>query len=326
MSDTNNEELIAEAEAIARYELREQEFDTPEGREFTPGEIAATLTGLVAALSFRPPVPAEHGDAGTEFMGMTDCVCGKGSWMSTIKRCTKDDSPAPVTPQVTSDPEPSDIDLDQIESEAIVDHWGGDAIALANARQQDIDRVGRRAIWRAALASRPSVEGEREALALAEYRAKIQDEEEAIQKIWGTPMMRSDLLSAAFFYHPEGNETVSAKPEVVTLCGSTRFYDTFQEANYDLTMQGKIVLSVGFYPHSKAEHGHGEGVGHDSVEKVALDELHKRKIDLSDRVLVLNVGGYIGDSTRGEIAYAESIGVPVDYLEAGPVSTTGREQ
>ncbi|MCU1441117.1 MAG: hypothetical protein JWP85_2114 [Rhodoglobus sp.] len=105
-------------------------------------------------------------------------------------------------------------------------------------------------------------------------------------------------------------------PEVVVLCGSTRFYDEFQQANYELTMAGKIVLSVGFYPHAKALHGHGEGVGHDSIEKVALDELHKRKIDLADRVLVLNVGGYIGDSTRSELAYAESVDKPIDWLEA----------
>lgn len=105
-------------------------------------------------------------------------------------------------------------------------------------------------------------------------------------------------------------------PEIVCLCGSTRFYDEFQQANYDLTMQGKIVLSVGFYPHSKTEAGgHGEGVGHDSTEKIALDELHKRKIDLADRVFVLNVGGYIGDSTRSEINYAIDHGKPVDYLE-----------
>lgn len=110
-------------------------------------------------------------------------------------------------------------------------------------------------------------------------------------------------------------ETVTLeRPEIVVLCGSTRFYDEFQQANYDLTMQGKIVLSVGFYPHAKAQHGHGEGVGHDSAEKVALDELHKRKIDLADRVLVLNVGGYVGESTRSEIEYAERIGRPVDYL------------
>lgn len=104
-------------------------------------------------------------------------------------------------------------------------------------------------------------------------------------------------------------------PEIIVLCGSTRFYDMFQAANYDLTMMGKIVLSVGFYPHSKAIHGHGEGVGHDSAEKGALDELHKRKIDLADRVYVLNVGGYIGESTRGEIEYARALGRPIDYLE-----------
>jgi len=104
-------------------------------------------------------------------------------------------------------------------------------------------------------------------------------------------------------------------PEVVVLCGSTRFYDQFQEANYRLTMAGKIVLSVGFYPHAKAEHGHGEGVGHDSSEKIALDELHKRKIDLADSVLVLNIGGYIGESTRSEIEYALAHGVPVHYQE-----------
>lgn len=104
-------------------------------------------------------------------------------------------------------------------------------------------------------------------------------------------------------------------PRVVCLCGSTRFYDEFQRANYELTMRGEIVLSVGFYPHAKTEHGHGEGVGHDSVEKVALDELHKRKIDLADYVYVLNVGGYVGESTRSEIEYAARFGKPVEYLE-----------
>jgi hypothetical protein len=107
-----------------------------------------------------------------------------------------------------------------------------------------------------------------------------------------------------------------ARPPVVCLCGSTRFYDQFQQASYDLTMRGEIVLSVGFYPHAKARHGHGEGVGHDSAAKTALDELHKRKIDLADYVLVLNVGGYIGESTRSEIAYAAARGKPVRYLDA----------
>lgn len=106
-------------------------------------------------------------------------------------------------------------------------------------------------------------------------------------------------------------------PEIVVLCGSTRFYDEFQEANYRLTMEGKIVLSVGFYPHNQAKHGHGEGVGHDSKEKKMLDELHMRKIDLANQVFVINVGGYIGESTAREIAYAQRMGKPISYLE-GP--------
>jgi hypothetical protein len=105
------------------------------------------------------------------------------------------------------------------------------------------------------------------------------------------------------------------RPEIVCLCGSTRFYDAFQQANYDLTMAGKIVLTVGFYPHATAESGHGEGVGHDSAQKIALDELHKRKIDLADRVLVLNVEGYIGKSTRDEIDYALAHQKTVELLE-----------
>ena len=111
-------------------------------------------------------------------------------------------------------------------------------------------------------------------------------------------------------------EIMSARPRVVCLCGSTKFYAAFQEANYRETMAGHIVLSVGFYPHAKLEGGgHGEGVGHDSVEKTALDELHKRKIDLADEVFVLNVQGYIGESTRSEINYALAHDKPVRYLE-----------
>ncbi len=112
---------------------------------------------------------------------------------------------------------------------------------------------------------------------------------------------------------------VPNRPSIVVLCGSTRFYDQFQAENYRLTMAGTIVLSVGFYPHATGEHGHGEGVGHDSAEKITLDELHKRKIDLADSVRVLNVGGYIGESTRSEIEYAQKLGKPISYLEADHV-------
>lgn len=114
-------------------------------------------------------------------------------------------------------------------------------------------------------------------------------------------------------------------PEIVCLCGSTRFYAQFQEVNYRLTMRGKIVLAPGFYRSQLAalERGgerydhHGESIGCTPEEKIMLDELHKRKIDISNRVYVINVNGYIGDSTRSEIQYAHRRGVPVEYLEGG---------
>lgn len=105
-------------------------------------------------------------------------------------------------------------------------------------------------------------------------------------------------------------------PRIVCLCGSTRFYKAFQEANYRETMRGRIVLSVGFVPHERGiEKRHGETVGCTEAEKLKLDELHKRKIDIADEVLVLNVGGYIGDSTRSEVLYAQSLGKPLRFLE-----------
>jgi len=103
------------------------------------------------------------------------------------------------------------------------------------------------------------------------------------------------------------------RPKIVCLCGSTRFYDAFQKANYDETMAGNIVLSVGFYPHS-SQIAHGQSLGCDDDQKKKLDELHKRKIDLADDVLVLNVDGYIGESTRSEIEYAKTHGKPIRYL------------
>jgi len=98
-------------------------------------------------------------------------------------------------------------------------------------------------------------------------------------------------------------------PRIVCLCGSTRFMAAFQQANLEETVgKGHIVLSVGCNTKSDAD----LSLAHDT--KTRLDELHKRKIDLCDEVLVLNVDGYIGDSTRSEIEYAEAHGKPVRYL------------
>jgi len=106
-------------------------------------------------------------------------------------------------------------------------------------------------------------------------------------------------------------EDLKKKPPIVCLCGSTRFMDAFFEAGWSFTLLGYIVLSVGVCKH--AEHHGGEALGQDVADM--LDELHFRKIDLADQVFVLNIDGYIGDSTRKEIEYAEKIGKPVIYKE-----------
>ena len=107
----------------------------------------------------------------------------------------------------------------------------------------------------------------------------------------------------------------AVKPEthrkypVITLCGSTRFKEQFMEAQKRLTLEGYIVISVGLFGHSGDDEVWTEGT------KEMLDDMHKRKIDLADEIFVINVGGYIGQSTRSEIDYARKTGKPVRFLE-----------
>ena len=107
---------------------------------------------------------------------------------------------------------------------------------------------------------------------------------------------------------------MNARPTIVCLCGSTRFMEAFFEAGWTETLAGKIVLSIGVCKQTDAEGGHGgEMLGPEVV--ALLDELHLRKIDLADEVLILNLGGYIGESTRNELQYARRTGKPVRFLE-----------
>ena len=99
------------------------------------------------------------------------------------------------------------------------------------------------------------------------------------------------------------------KYKVITLCGSTRFKDEFLATQKRLTLEGNIVISVGLFGHSGDNEVWTEGT------KAMLDEMHLRKIDMADEIFVINVGGYIGESTRSEIAYAKSQGIGVRYLE-----------
>ncbi len=99
------------------------------------------------------------------------------------------------------------------------------------------------------------------------------------------------------------------KPKVICICGSTQFKGEFLQAQKDITMNGNIFLTVGMFEHS------GDSETFDPKTKTMLDELHFRKIDLCDEVYVINLDGYIGESTRNEINYAESLGKPIKYME-----------
>ena len=103
------------------------------------------------------------------------------------------------------------------------------------------------------------------------------------------------------------------RTEIVVLCGSTRFKAEFERETRRLGLEGKIVLSVSMFGHSGDLTPEQCTDGHPT--KTALDELHKRKIDMAHRVLVINPGGYIGTSTRSEIEYAEWFEKPIEYLE-----------
>jgi hypothetical protein len=104
------------------------------------------------------------------------------------------------------------------------------------------------------------------------------------------------------------------KAKIITLCGSTRFKDEINKANARLTMQGHLVISLGVFGHLDMPDYDWTTGGNE--DKRMLDDLHKQKIDLADEIYVVNVGGYIGDSTRGEIEYAQTAGKPVHYLES----------
>ena len=104
--------------------------------------------------------------------------------------------------------------------------------------------------------------------------------------------------------------------KVITLCGSTKFKDEFMKVQKDLTLKGNIVISVGLFGHSgDNEVWENMDEGKFTKTKEMLDDMHKSKIDMADEIFVINVGGYIGESTKSEIEYAKDTGKKINYLE-----------
>ncbi|MFI2364746.1 hypothetical protein [Promicromonospora sp. NPDC019610] len=118
---------------------------------------------------------------------------------------------------------------------------------------------------------------------------------------------------------------MESRPQIVCLCGSARFVQELRAANRDLTLAGAIVLAPAELghpddrttgdrtPNYRTTNDQTTGDQLTDEQKTALGALHLAKIDLADRVVVVNPGGYTGESTRREISYAHRTGKPVEY-------------
>ncbi len=110
---------------------------------------------------------------------------------------------------------------------------------------------------------------------------------------------------------------MQGKYKVVTLCGSTRFKDEFYQIQKELTLKECIVISVGLFGHSGDEEvWETMDEGTLTKTKLMLDDMHKRKIDMADEIFVIDVNGYIGESTKSEIAYAKDHNKPITYYSS----------
>ena len=97
------------------------------------------------------------------------------------------------------------------------------------------------------------------------------------------------------------------KRKIVTICGSVKFWDKIQEVSEKLTIENEYVV-IGLIPHVMNRE-------FTEYERDLLAEIHRIKIDLSDAIFVVNVGGYIGKSVESEIEYAKQNGKDILYLE-----------
>lgn len=103
--------------------------------------------------------------------------------------------------------------------------------------------------------------------------------------------------------------------KVICLCGSTRFTPEMLVTQWELTKQGNVVLSWCALPDNYFKGEDKTHIGDQEGVKAIVDEVHMRKIDLADEVMVINIGGYIGESTTNEINYAIKTGKPVKWLD-----------
>lgn len=116
-------------------------------------------------------------------------------------------------------------------------------------------------------------------------------------------------------------QPADGEAKVVTLCGSTRFEAEFAEVNQRLTMEGCVVISLGMF--RLPDLPDYDWAADIADLKGRVGAVHLQKIRMADEVYIVDPGGYLGESTRREIAYAESLGKPVRYLSRERLARPG---
>ncbi|MCL1785905.1 MAG: hypothetical protein FWG39_02015 [Alphaproteobacteria bacterium] len=96
--------------------------------------------------------------------------------------------------------------------------------------------------------------------------------------------------------------------KIITMCGSLRFESEIRYWSERLELEGNCVLSI-IYPTADDKDAYTP------EQHELLDIMHKKRIDISDAVFIVNKNGYIGSSTKDEIEYAKSIGKEILFLE-----------
>lgn len=140
----------------------------------------------------------------------------------------------------------------------------------------------------------PPVQQSRMMLALGGLFAQVSEE---------MPELSLPSEQEEFFAQPD-------RPKIICLCGSTRFKDAYVAANFRFSTEGAIVLTIGWWSQVS-----DRNLTLTPAEKELVDRVYLSKITLADEVFVLNVDGYIGESTANEIAHAEKLGKQIMYLE-----------
>lgn len=94
--------------------------------------------------------------------------------------------------------------------------------------------------------------------------------------------------------------------KVVTLCGSMRFTKQMQRIAMELEINRGYCVIQPIYDSDII-------LGEKDLD--FLSKAHFKKIDISDIVYIVNIGGYIGESVSKEIQYAKERNKEIIYHE-----------